>query len=376
MINKETLDAILPVPDLEELKDTGIEELRQEGFVVTNFHSGGIFYTLLMICLRIQIEIIQLLRTVVNHTSVSHATGIWLDLKASDFSKKRKLAQKARGYVTVSRMEADGDAVKIPKGSVFKTYKDINGEELRFFALEPAVLQKGAQLVDVLVEAEIEGSRYNVPEGQIVSSLTYLGDISITNGRKWIVREGSDTETDESLRARCLRSWAELATVAIHDTYVNVCEAVNGVLYANVKDHHPRGQGTIDVIITSEAGSATEALLDEVRAECEKIKAPDDDVLVKSAETVYQPIDLTVTVASSINQSEIKARVAAAVTDLLRIRQRRELNELTHADIIHKVKGTVLDVRNVTVTTPAADLFLDEEKIILPGAITVTVKEV
>ena len=230
--------------------------------------------------------------------------------------------------------------------------------------------------VDVLVEAEKEGSRYNIPEGQIASTLTYLGEVVISNGRGWIEREGSDTESDDSLRSRCLRSWAELATVAIHDTYVNVCESVNGVLYATVKDQHPRGQGTIDVIITSEAGSATEALLNEVRAACEKIKAPDDDVLVKSAETVYQPIALTVTVSSVINQTEIEGHVASAVTDLLRIRQRSELNELTHADLIHKVKSAVPSVRNVIVTAPAEDIFLEEDKIILPSAVSVTVQGV
>lgn len=69
-------------------------------------------------------------------------------------------------------------------------------------------------------------------------------------------------------------------------------------------------------------------------------------------------------------------RIAAAVTDLLKIRQRRELNELTHADLIYKVKSELPDIRNVTVTQPAADLFLDSGKVILPGTITVTIRGV
>lgn len=376
MIDRETLDVILPVPDLQELADSTVEELKNEGFAITNFHSGGIFYTLLMIALRIKIELTQLLRAVLNGMFLSHATGTWLDIKAADFSKKRKLAQKTRGYVTVSRTDADGEAVKIPLGHVFKTSKDINGEELRFFSIEAAVLQKGAQSVDVLVEAEVEGSRYNVPEGQITRTLTYIGEVMVSNGGNWITREGSDTETDEGLRTRGLRSWAELSRVAIHDTYVNICEAIPGVLYVTVRDQHPRGQGTVDVIVTSEAGSATAALLEEVRAACEMIRAPDDDVLVMSAETVTQPIALTVTVPSSINQGDLEARITSAIIDLLRIRQRRELNELTHADIIHKVKSDVSEVRNVIVTTPAEDLFLDEGKVILPGTITVTIQGV
>lgn len=221
MIDKATLDAVLPLPEIEERRDELVAELKEEGFVITNFHSGGIFYTLLMIVLRIEREFKAFLRVFLNNAFVAHASGAWLDLKAADYSKKRKKAQKARGLVTVSRTDAEGDAVKIEKGHVFKTKKDINGEELRFFVLEAAVLQQGARAVDVLVEAEMEGSRYNVPEGQITRSLTFLNGVDeITNGPDWITREGSDTEDDDGLKTRTLRSWSELAARPIEDTFI------------------------------------------------------------------------------------------------------------------------------------------------------------
>lgn len=375
MIDSTVLDELLPVPELEDAAAETVEELQAEGFVITNFHSGGVFYTLLMIFLRLRNELTELLRTVLNSSLVSHASGAWLDLKASDYSKVRKQAQKAQGYVTVSRTDADGEAVRIPKGQVFKTIKDLNGEELRFFALEETALQKGAGSVDVLVEAEEAGSGYNVPAGQITRTLTFLGDVSISNGEDWLTREGSDTEDDESLRSRCLRAWSELALVPIHDTYVNVCESISGVLYVNVEDQHPRGQGTVDIIVTSEAGAATEDLLEKVRTACEEIREPDTDILVKSAEIVTQDIALTVSVSGSISQDGLAERVQAAVTDLLKLRGRREFNELTHADIIYKVKNEISVIRNVTVTEPAADLFLDSDKVIMPGTISVTIEE-
>ena len=252
MIDPKILDAVLPIPDLDELRDSTIQELKDEGFTITNFHSGGVFHTMLMIVLRVRIEFVELLRTVLNNMFLSHANGAWLDIKAVDFSKKRKQAQKTQGYVTISRTDAKGEAVRVAKGHVFKTEKDVNGDELRFFAMEDTVLQRGVLSTDILVEAELEGSRYNVPQGQITRSLIFLDGIdAITNRQNWIFREGSDTETDESFRARGLRSWSELAQRAIHDTYVNVCEEVNGVLYVTVDDQHPRGQGTIDVVVTS-----------------------------------------------------------------------------------------------------------------------------
>ena len=45
MIDPKILDAVLPVPDLDELRDSMIEDLKNEGFVISNFHSGGIFHT-------------------------------------------------------------------------------------------------------------------------------------------------------------------------------------------------------------------------------------------------------------------------------------------------------------------------------------------
>ena len=91
MIDKEILNTVLPVPDLMDLKDEKIAELKEDGFVITNFHSGGVFYTILMIVLRIKIELIQLARTILNNMFVSHASGVWLDLKMADYSDRKSV---------------------------------------------------------------------------------------------------------------------------------------------------------------------------------------------------------------------------------------------------------------------------------------------
>ena len=374
MIDNSILDEVLPVPDMDTLRDQKILELQEAGFVITNFHSGGIFYTMLMIVLRVKIEFIQLLRTVLNNLFVSHATGVWLDLKMADYSKKRKKAQKTQGLVTVSRLDAEGEAVKIPKGTVFKTVQDINGEELRFFALEAAVLQKGAQTVEVPVEAEIEGTRYNVPQEQITRTLTYLGEISVSNARDWITREGSDTEDDESARTRTLRSWSELAQRAIEDTFVNTAESVPGVLFAQADCLHPRGQGTVDVIVTGTAGEATEGLLNDVRKAVAQIAGPYDNILVKSSVTVPQDIAVTVTVSNAPDNSQIENRVRTILTGLLAVRKGRRLHELTCSDINLAIRSGCDTVTNAVVTVPAADVRLSRDKVIIPGVISVTVE--
>ena len=375
MIDKDTLDAVLPLPEIEERRDELVTELKEEGFVITNFHSGGIFYTLLMIVLRIEREFKMFLRAFLNNAFVTHASGAWLDLKATDYSKKRKKAQKAQGLVTVSRTDAEGDAVKIEKGHVFKTKKDINGEELRFFVLEATVLQQGAREVDVLVEAEMEGSRYNVPEGQITRSLTFLNGIDeITNGADWITREGSDTEDDDGLKTRTLRSWSELAARPIEDTFINAAESGPGVLFAQADCQHPRGQGTVDVIVTGTAGEATEGLLDAVREAVDKIAGPYDNILVKSSVVVPQDIEVVVATDDVSDDAEIKGKVASVLTELLAVRKGRKFYELTLSDINHAIRSSYTAATNVSVTTPAQDIKLDKDKVITLGAVTVTVR--
>lgn len=376
MIDKKILDEVLPVPELEALRNEKIAELKEEGFVITNFSSGGIFYHLLMIVCRIRIELIVLLRYVLSNMFTSHAEGIWMELKAADFSKQRKAAVKTSGLVTVSR-EADGEAIKIPKGHVFKTIRDINGEELRFFAVDNTILKQGMLSCTVTVEAEKEGARYNVPPGQITKSLTHIEGLDrIENLSDWILREGADIEDYESLRKRTIGAWSELSTLPIRDKYKNVCESVPGVLFVNVHDQHPRGQGTIDIIVTGTAGQATEGLLADVLKAASGIKGPYDDLLVLSSTTVVQDVTVTITIPELADATGIENKASAIIMEMFHLSKGRTLNELTHADIIYEIKDRLDDIRNVKVITPDKDVLLESDKVITPGTVTVTVVKV
>jgi uncharacterized phage protein gp47/JayE len=376
MIDEKVLDEILPIPDTEELKNSIQEELSSEGFSITNFSSGGIFYTLLMILIQIRIELVKLLRTVVNNMFVSHAQDIWMELKAADFSKKRKQPTKTKGYVTIER-DVSGNAIKIAKGDVFKTEQDINGEELRFLVTEDTILQKDSLSQKIPAEAEKEGSKYNVPPGQINKSLTHIEGIDrIYNAADWLIQEGSDLEDIESLRSRTLNSWAELSTYPIRDKYKNVCEGVEGVLFVRVDDMHPRGQGTIDIIVTSTAGAATQSLLDKVAAEADTIKGPYDNLLVKSSETVQQDFEIVIYIAEDASDEGIIEKGEAIITDLMKISKDRELNTLYRDDIIYALKKDIQAYKKADIISPAADVILSNDKVIILGLLNITVGRV
>lgn len=374
MIDEKILDEILPVPTIEELKEEKIQELKNEGFVITNFNSGSVFNILLMTVFKVRIELVKLLRNVLNNMFISYSSGIWLELKAADFSKKKKKAQKTKGYITLKR-NISGETVKISKATVFKTQKDINGDELRFFSLDDAVLRMDETSIAVLVEAEKAGANYNVPVGQITRSLTYIESIdSINNEANWIIQEGSDVEDDESLRSRILNSWSELSARPIAAKYKNVCEAVEGVLFVNVDDLHPRGQGTIDIIVTGAAGQATESLLNNVKAAAESIAGEYDNILVKSSVTVQQNISIVITLYDGESDENVITNTKTIITDLFKISKQRKLNELLRIDILTELKNRIPSIKNVKFIIPTDDVILDIGKVIILGEITVTIQ--
>lgn len=371
MMTDKILDEIFPIPDIDELKEKKVRELQEEGFIITNFNAGGIFNTILMIVLHIRIDFIRLLRTILSQMFLQSSSGIWLQLRAEDYSKTIKGATKTTGHITMLRAEgAEADTVTVPAGSVFKTQKDINGEELRFFSTRDIVMLPDNRQIDIPVAAENAGAKYNVPQGQINKTLVYFEGIeSISNPEKWIDKEGADVEDMESLRGRALNSWAELSSRPIALKYKNVCEAVAGVLYVRVDDMHPRGQGTVDIIVTSTKGEATESLLEEVREAADDIKGETDDILVKSASTVTQDIAVTITIPRLSSDDGIKDRAVAVITDYFKISKDRSLNELIQMELIFALKTNINIIKNVKITNPEDDLILEKDKVIIVGQI-------
>ena len=59
----------------------------------------------------------------------------------------------------------------------------------------------------------------------------------------------------------------------------NAAKTVPGVLNVEIDSQHPRGQGTVDIIVTSSAGEATETLLRKVEQAVEYLKGNYDDFL-------------------------------------------------------------------------------------------------
>lgn len=375
MMDTETLDNLIPLPTQDDLKNEITTELSDAGFTITNFKSGGIFYTIVMIFIKIYIELITLARTIVSNSTITNATEYWLEVKAKDFSKERKDASYTEGYLTLKREDSTQN-ITIAKGNIFKTEKDTTGVEYRYISQETTIFEKDSTVCKIYVKAEKQGAAYNLSENMITKSLTHIETVTeITNDEDWISTEGSDEEAVESFRSRVLNSWSELSTYAIADKYKNIAESVIGVLYAQVDDQHPRGQGTVDIIITGTAGEATENLLNLVSEAVEEVKGPYDNLLIKSSEVVYQDIEVVLEISSYVSSDGMEAKATTSIKELMEISTDRELNKLYRSDLNYQLRKN-LDLRNVKVVVPAEDIELAIDKVIVLGNLQVTINRV
>lgn len=374
MIDEDIMEKIIPIPDEEEEMENIEAELAEADFPITNFKKGGVFYHIIRMFVTLFIELKQLARTILNSCFILHAQGDWLEIKAADFSKSLKEAVKARGYVTVYRAEYD-NAVQVTKGHCFKTEPDASGSELKFYAVEDTVIDAGAQTGKVLVEAEEPGTYYNVAPGKITISMIHIDGMDyVTNEKEWLIREGADVEDYEDLRSRCTSSWAELATRTIEEKLRNAARSVPGVLDARVDAQHPRGQGTVDIIITSSAGEASPELTAKVEEAVEPLKGQYADYLVRSSEVVVQDINVIIYLAQYASTDGVKEKAQNIITNVMKL-PRDEMNTL-YKDSIISALCEIENYRKTVFKAPTEDMELSGDKVIMAGNITVEVKNV
>lgn len=375
MIDESIMEKIIPIPEEDEEMEKVQGELEDEGFPITNFKKGGVFYHLCRMLVTIYIELKELARVIVNSCFIKHAEGDWLKIKAADYSKQQKEAKAAKGYVTIYRNEYN-NALQVTKGHCFKTEPDAGGKELKFYCCENTVIDAGEPVGRVLVEAEAPGTYYNIAPGRISISMIHLDGMDyVTNEEDWLFEEGAEEEDLEDLRDRCMSSWAELATRTIEEKLRNAAKSVPSVLDAWIDAQHPRGQGTVDVIVTGAAGEASPELIRRVGEAIEPLKGNYEDYLVKSSEVVRQAFELVVYLAEDAATDGVDAQAAKLIEEMMAL-TRGEMNTLYRDSIIQVLSTKIDNYRKTDILQPSEDMLLGQDKVIMAGDINVTVRNV
>lgn len=375
MIDEDIIDKVIPLPNEADEMEKIQEELQAEGFPVTSLKKGGVFYHLIRLLVSLYLDLKMLARSILNSCFIKHAEGDWLKIKAADYSKYQKAAKKAKGYITIYRSEHT-NALLVTKGHCFKTEPDASGKEYKFYCIENTVIPAGEAAGKVLVEAAEAGTIYNLPPDKITISMIHLEGVeSVVNDNGWIFEEGAEEESLEELRDRCMSSYSELATRTIEEKLRNEARSVPGVLDVRIDAQHPRGQGTVDVIVTGTAGEASPELIRQVSAAIEPLKGNYEDYLVRSSVVVRQDFELVIYIAEDISTIGVKEKAEGLIRELMGLK-REELNVLYRDSIIQILSSNIEKYKKTDILQPSEDIILAEDKVIMAGNVTVTVKNV
>ena len=289
------------------------------------------------------------------------AEGEYLDYHAQLRSLERKPALPAQGTVRFTAGEAAQSDRAIPEGTVCMT-----AGLVRFATTQAAVLPAGELTVDVPVQALEPGTAGNVSAQTVVSmAVAPMGIASCTNPQAFA--GGADGEGDEELRARILDTFRRLPNGANAAFYEQGALSFDQVAAAVVIPK-PRGLGSVDVIVSTLAGTPGEELLEQLQDYFEQRREIAVDVQVKA------PTPVTVNVAV-----QVKAKGGWDKTQVLdQVEETLESwfdGKLLGQDVLLARLGSLIygcdGVENYAVSAPAADLAVDADELPVLGTLSV-----
>ncbi len=373
---------LIGAKDFTELVEDARLRLGQMDSGITSWVIGGVLRTLVELCCYGLAGLYALLVKIMPMCFLKYATGKWLDLKADELGLERRKAKALTGFVAFGRNEAAG-VVKIPARSIVKTETTASGQELRYFTETEILLLADEQETLVPVSAEFEGSMWNVGDGYIRVLVTHIPGIDyVTNAADWITEEGVDIEEDDSLRARCYLRWHELATGSTAKAYESWAYHVDGVFDVKIVDDHPRGGGTVDVIIAGANGAPSDALKTAVAAYIDTRRPMCSDVLVKGPGE--KTIDLGIILylhPITGNADEIKSQAESILQDFFIYRPDASVEaqkigrDFVKARLVRYLM-CLDNVVNVRIDRPLADVIIGNSEMSVRGEIDITTQRV
>ena len=289
------------------------------------------------------------------------AEGEYLDYHAQLRSLERKPALPAQGTVRFTAGEAAQSDRPISEGTVCMT-----AGLVRFATTQAAVLPAGELTVDVPVQALEPGTAGNVSAQTVVSmAVAPMGIASCTNPQAFA--GGADGEGDEELRARILDTFRRLPNGANAAFYEQGALSFDQVAAAAVIPK-PRGLGSVDVIVSTLAGTPGEELLEQLQDYFEQRREIAVDVQVKAPTPVTVNVAVQVKAKGGWDKTQVLDQVEEALEGWFD-------GKLLGQDVLLARLGSLIygcdGVENYAISAPAADLAVDADELPVLGTLSV-----
>ncbi len=290
------------------------------------------------------------------------AAGEYLDQHAFLRGLERKAAAQAVGIIRFHVDQAGSTDLAIPAGTVCMT-----AGLVRFETTEEVVLRAGSLYADAPARAVEPGTAGNAAAGTILTMAVAPVGVSRCSNPDGFTG-GTDQENDGQLRERVLETYRRLPNGANAAFYEQGALSFPEVAAAVVLPRS-RGTGTVDVVVSTAAGSPDGELLEQLTAYFQERReiAVDVQVLAPKEKTV----DVSVTVAAKEGSST--AGVRTAVEQALRSWFN---GGLLGQDVLRAKLGAVIfgvdGVENYDLTAPAEDVAVEQDELPKLGSLSVT----
>lgn len=283
----------------------------------------------------------------------STARGPWLDLLAKEFFNLERIAGVvARGYVVLTDVAGAGP-FNIVDGQLWF----LSASGLRFQS-EGAFTIPASDSVQVLVRAEGIGAQYNVANGSITTFVTPLPGVTVSNpdagGGSWQTVQGASEESDELLAQRCIARWPELGAGQPNDAYALWARTADASIKRVKVRTSTTVAGRVELFLAGESGPAGAPAVAAADAYIQpRVMAP-ATALIQAATAFPYTVTATVYVKAGFE--------AQAAVDCARLLDEYnasiDVGGAGYVSAIIEALMTPAGVRNVVVTTPAADFTL------------------
>ena len=265
----------------------------------------------------------------------STAVGEYLDLHAAERGLTRKPATKAHGWVFFYPAEEEHESILIPAGTVVCAYTNMH----RFVTDSDVVLGAEDERAAVRVTAVEAGAEYNVNGGTVTIIVTPITGVGrITNAAPY--SGGTDTESDDELRARVMDSYVNISNGANAAYYKNIALSVSGVASASVVGCG-RGPGTVDVYVIGEGGqSLTTSQMAQVQELLTQGRELNVDVRAAEPEWIPASLYIRLRVKPGYDFNTVAAQVRQAVGSFIdNLGIGRDLLVSEVGEVIYHIKG-------------------------------------
>ena len=290
------------------------------------------------------------------------AGGDYLDRHAQLRGIRRSVATCAEGVLRFGVARAVGGDLTIGAGTVCMT-----GEGVRFTTTEDVTLPSGALYADAPAMALEPGRQGNVAAGTVtIMAAMPVGIKACTNPEAF--SGGDDEEDDSSLRRRLLDSYLRLPNGANAAYYEQTALSRTGVAAA-LAVRCPRGVGSVDLYVATDAGIPDQALLKELNDYLQEKREISVDLRVLAPKPL--PLNINVSIQRSGSATFERAR-ADADAALRSVFTGAMLGKEVTLAFLGNLLYSLDSVQNYHFASPTADLAASPTVLPCLGSVTIT----